>query len=806
MAAPSGITYKAKCSNREVLRERLENNSALREHFESSRDVHHYKKLTRPTMHNHETSGGITETLRHMFKKLLKKADLSTSDSSAFQGRDASAFIRLETLRGYMSTFLALWPRYANVHPTPEMRYQLHSYLLSEELRGSVKLSTKDRTLKHIEPQCLQIIMETLHSATNIFRSNRIRLQMAFLILFSAASAACPGSIVESACYRGSNKALTWGDVDFYLIPDDEDPAHPSLVVDIQLNLVKGYRDVDHRYQKLLFTLELHKEHRTTCIVLPLLGLAFHDSVFAHFHSIESLRCPEKPPYTRVKILLRNEVLTLPLLRKEEKGGGGKVSKTEAFPYDGLLHFLKSLSIAAGFLESITPYDFRASQGNKAGVDLGETARKTLMLHDPNSKVYFANADQKCQNKYKSKTMTADLSAVSNRRSQDENRITLFRTAVAASSGRDTNAPQHLSLAERAKLLNEPELVKLQNEKDEATNKIQQLLANEQSEEVEKQIIELRQIAAKASNGHRFLYLRESCLRIKQARQEFFDNAAVRQMLNPAEPVSRMSAGGSDDKKYRVESSFLSLVLIHDLLDDILGDRQVFNNHHLAHYEVLFDRFGLRPSEGASVSLLPIGIIETEKYIEYAPGSGFDGVLPEFHGHFSDGIALVPGFCPTCVFDEKLPMYMRMHQFSNVFRFMEHFNHIHRPHFSESENLCPVPSCGHNRFTKQELIVHLIKFHRIPLASTGKNYRVKRLLLPSPDMEAVKYKRRKKSEGFWCLGCSGEVNDINKHLQRPQNSEKARECARIGKYSVIANGEHGPVQLWTAPSSSESQS
>lgn len=67
----------------------------------------------------------------------------------------------------------------------------------------------------------------------------------------------------------------------------------------------------------------------------------------------------------------------------------------------------------------------------------------------------------------------------------------------------------------------------------QAMNKIQQLLANEQSEEVEKQIIELRQIAAKASNGHRFLYLRESCLRIKQARQEYFDNAAVRQMLNP---------------------------------------------------------------------------------------------------------------------------------------------------------------------------------------------------------------------------------------------------------------------------------
>ncbi|KAJ4482925.1 hypothetical protein C8J55DRAFT_605325 [Lentinula edodes] len=553
MAAPSGITYKAKRSNREVLRERLQNNSALREHFESSRDVHHYKQLARPTIRNHDIVKShyrdFAAYVQEIFdegrsEKRAQPAEIVIGTplpsieymkdfmcylASALRGRDASTFIRYETLRGYMYTFFALWPRYANVQITPEMRYQLSSYISSKELRGAVMLSTKVRTLKHVEPRCLQIIMETLHSATNIFRSHRTRLQMAFLILFSAASAARPGSVVESACYRGSNEALTWGDIEFYLIPDDEDPAHPSLVVDIQINLVKGFRNVDHRYQKLLFTLELRKEHRMTCIVLPLLGLAFHDSVFAHFHSIESLLCPEKPPTTRVKIFLRNEVLTLPVLRKEEKGGGGKISKTEAFPYDGLLHCLKSLSIAAGFLGR---FNCSLFCGNKADVDLGETARKTLMLHDPNSK-----------NKYKSKTIIADLSAVTNRRSQDENRITLFRTAVAASSGRDTNAPQHLSLEERAKLLSEPELVKLQNEKDEAMNKIQQLLANEQSEEVENQIFELRQIAAKASNTYRFMYLRESDLRIKQARQKFFDEAAVRQMVNPSDAVTNSAMG-----------------------------------------------------------------------------------------------------------------------------------------------------------------------------------------------------------------------------------------------------------------------
>ncbi|KAJ3912342.1 hypothetical protein F5877DRAFT_72479 [Lentinula edodes] len=183
------------------------------------------------------------------------------------------------------------------------------------------------------------------------------------------------------------------------------------------------------------------------------------------------------------------------------------------------------------------------------------------MLHNPNSKVYFANADGKYQNKYKSKTITADLSAVSNRRGQAENRITLFWTAVAASSGRDTNAPQHLSLEERAKLLNEPELVKLQNKKDE--------------------------------------YLHESDLRIKQARQKFFDEAAVRQMVNPTEPVLGISAGGLHDKQYRIESSFSSLVKDLDSGDPVTNCCTLVNVLIAQPEQIIYQKFypGERPDD-----------------------------------------------------------------------------------------------------------------------------------------------------------------------------------------------------------------
>ncbi|KAJ3884628.1 hypothetical protein GG344DRAFT_71183 [Lentinula edodes] len=466
MAATSGLAYKKKHSNGEVLQECLRNNPVLKAHFDSSRDVHHYKKLTCPTIRNHDL---VKEHYRQFTAYLQQLFNEGKSEKPP----QAPEIV--------IGTPL----------PTLAICYQLNTYIQSDKLKTSMNLSTKIRDLKHVEPQCLQILMETLHSASNIFRSHQNQLQIAFLILFSAASAARPGSIIESSCYRGSNEALTWGDLDFYLIPDDEDPAHPLLVVDIQLNLVKGYCDVDHRYQKVFFTLEICKEHHMICIVLPLLGLAFQDSVFAHFHSVDSLICPERPHTTHVKLLLQNE---------EEQGG---ISDTEAMTHGSWLSYLNKLSIAAGFPKPLTPYNLRASQGNKADVELGETARKTLMLHNPKSQVYFAR--------------------------------------------QDTNAPTDLTLKERENLLNEPELVKLQNEKDKATNKIRQLLANKQSEEVKVQIAELHQIAAKAYNSHRVLYWGELCLHIKQAHQRFFDEAAVRQILSPYNTVGANSVQRPDD-------------------------------------------------------------------------------------------------------------------------------------------------------------------------------------------------------------------------------------------------------------------
>jgi len=57
------------------------------------------------------------------------------------------------------------------------------------------------------------------------------------------------------------------------------------------------------------------------------------------------------------------------------------------------------------------------------------------------------------------------------------------------------------------------------------------------------------------------------------------------------------------------------------------------------------------------LDIVPSGIITlpaVDNCIEYEHGTGFGGLLPEFHGHMQAGVAFLPMFCPWCVFNEDL--------------------------------------------------------------------------------------------------------------------------------------------------------
>lgn len=89
--------------------------------------------------------------------------------------------------------------------------------------------------------------------------------------------------------------------------------------------------------------------------------------------------------------------------------------------------------------------------------------------------------------------------------------------------------------------------------------------------------------------------------------------------------------------------------------------------------------------------------------------------------------------------------------------YVRHVQEVHLENLAVTDNLCPVPSCGHHLFIKDELVIHLIKFHRVPAASSGL---VEQLLLPT--VKSVPTKRTSDEAALLNQDEDGEDMDSRK--------------------------------------------
>ncbi|KAF7348622.1 hypothetical protein MVEN_01380200 [Mycena venus] len=250
---------------------------------------------------------------------------------------------------------------------------------------------------------------------------------------------------------------------------------------------------------------------------------------------------------------------------------------------------------------------------------------------------------------------------------------------------------------------------------------------------------------------------------------------------------------------------------------DDQGDGLAWEGHLCGHFDELYAPFSTR-IEDDNLDLKPIGVEFTtplENAVDFSPGSGFGGALPEFHGECSHGIALVPMHCPFCVFDETLPP-----RGQNV---SKHDNEL-----AETGNPCPVPSCGTRKYSQFDLETHLVAYHRLPMCGSTNHTKIRRLLLPPvPIIEPVKpvdlahlddddaptapapapasklrqltehqagleqrraQKKAAKADAAesgvvaWCFGCSRTKQDIGKHLTDTK-------CRKRNEYQLVVDGK-----------------
>ncbi len=94
--------------------------------------------------------------------------------------------------------------------------------------------------------------------------------------------------------------------------------------------------------------------------------------------------------------------------------------------------------------------------------------------------------------------------------------------------------------------------------------------------------------------------------------------------------------------------------------EDDVGDRSAWEDHCVYHYNDQFSPFQER-AEG-KVDLQPRGVGIHDNLVVFDPSDGLGGSHPELYGYIEQNVAVVPLYCPYCVFDETLAPSKRMHQ------------------------------------------------------------------------------------------------------------------------------------------------
>ncbi|CAN9211393.1 unnamed protein product [Alternaria alternata] len=79
-----------------------------------------------------------------------------------------------------------------------------------------------------------------------------IRVQISLLLLLSAATATRPGAIVESASAKGSNKALSFKNIELLKVRSVVDPSRSTIVANVNLENVKNKEKDGKPYDELL--------------------------------------------------------------------------------------------------------------------------------------------------------------------------------------------------------------------------------------------------------------------------------------------------------------------------------------------------------------------------------------------------------------------------------------------------------------------------------------------------------------------------------------------------------------------------
>ncbi|KAH8107672.1 hypothetical protein BXZ70DRAFT_912040 [Cristinia sonorae] len=463
-------------------------------------------------------------------KRFIVFLAVTTKGKRLFVEDGSDELLCRTTMTNYLYSFFALWSIHANVVVPKETRNQLLAFIGSERFLSQFALRTKSKPKANADHVDVDILLAQLlnPSSDNHFSANHSRFVVHYAIALSALSAERPGAVVESGAYRKSNESIKYSEHQVHIVPNQDPTLPPYVCLVVTFNLLKNGRTNDSKFKSIIIRPDL--ESPSSCALMSFLTLAFLDNAFADVSTPEEIFDPKIRPVRGHILQWKPEMMAVNVLRTEELvKKSWKVSDTQALPYSTYIRHLTYLSLKAGFVRMVKPYDTRRAMGEAVNEAKKDSQRRQVMAHDPNSEMWES---------YVSKLVKFDFQSLFRRREEDGQWTAVFANLARVSFRADASAPDELPFDARQELHSAEELVEL---RALVAEKQAQLVAhnarapssddNPLFSEWKSQQARLIQDIALLERSHRDIFARESHYRTEVERALYFREGSRRTLL-----------------------------------------------------------------------------------------------------------------------------------------------------------------------------------------------------------------------------------------------------------------------------------
>ncbi|SJL18601.1 uncharacterized protein ARMOST_22198 [Armillaria ostoyae] len=167
----------------------------------------------------------------HTYTHIIIEAFIAFTTHQALSSKGhISKYSTRDTIRSLMGSFFRIWQCEALKPVFFEYTQQVYIFIDSEQLTEIILLCTNLMPKHSMSTTDFEVLAQALFRDTGFWTLCMV-LQVAYLINIQLLMTEHPRALIEGSKYNGTNEALTWGEHDFHIIPNKDNPHHPLIII-----------------------------------------------------------------------------------------------------------------------------------------------------------------------------------------------------------------------------------------------------------------------------------------------------------------------------------------------------------------------------------------------------------------------------------------------------------------------------------------------------------------------------------------------------------------------------------------------